>query len=431
MQASCTPFFSLTNRGTSAAPATAPPAIPQAPAIASKLSFAISDATLTSKPATARISPPKLHQPTAPAFKIDFSTMKSGTTMTGARLAPDAQKEAMRLAALVDSLNLKISSQQGTLDSANATAVALKKQLSSEKAVATKEIARMQTELRDSKAVESDLRIKVGKAINANETMRVKTVAPLQEQVHSLTAQMETLRTQLVQKPKMVEVDTNLERVGDLENQLDVTTRHRDVLEEDIRTMRFERDAAMEQVMSMIANTGCGTYGMLMEDSEDEEGGEEGGDKEQSNGSTKTGDAMENADFTTAAYACHDACHDACQDASRHYEFASTLHAAHPLDAVIHMGTAALGTLPRLRPAFFPSLSEVSASTGETMSTDDKQKQEHVKLLIRGVMKDLIVATERNKTTFMQQSGETPESIDKYFAGVDKARASTGAELLF
>lgn len=442
MQASCTPFFNLTNRGTSAVPATVPLVTPQTPATASKLSFAISDASLTSKPAIARISPPKLHQPATPTFKIDFSTMKSVTAMTGARLAPDAQKEAMRLSALVDSLNLKISSQQGALECANTTTASLKKQLSSEKAIATKEIARVQTELSESKAVESDLRIKVGKAVNANETIRVKTVAPLQEQVHSLKVQMETLRTQLAEKPKMVEVDTNLERVANLENQLCVTTRHRDVLEEDIRTMRFERDAAMEQVMSMVANTGCGTYGtygMVVEDINDEEdgegdgeeNGEEGGKKEQSNGSAKTGDAVENTNFTTAAYACHGACHDACQGASRREEFSGTLHAAHPLDAVIHMGTAAPGTLPRLRPAFFPSLSQVTASTGETVSTDDVQKQEHRAALIRAVMKDLYVAAKRNQTTRMQQSGESPESIEKYFASIDKARASTGAELLF
>jgi len=428
MQASCTPFFNLTNRGSSAAPATTPPATQQAPATASKLSFAITDTSFASKSATVRISPPKLHQPVTPTFKIDFSTMKSGTAMTGARLTPDAQKEAMRLSLLVDSLNLKISSQQEALDSFSATAVALKRQLSSEKAVATKEVARMQNELGESKATQSDLRIKVGKAISANEAMRVKTVAPLQEQVNSLKGQVETLRTQLSEKPKIVEIDKNLERVGDLESQLDVTTRHRDVLEEDIHTMRFERDTAMEQVMSMIASTACGPYKMTDEESdEDEEFGGTNTTGLKSKSPANTGGVVENANFTTAAYTCQ----NACQDASKREEFAGNLHVVHPLEAVIHMGTAAPGTLPRLRPACWPSLSQVVASTGETASTDGAQTQEHLATLIRAVMKDLYMAAKRNQTTRMQQSGEDPESIKKYFASINKARSGTGAELLF
>ena len=419
MQAACTPFVNRTNRVVSAAPATTHPATPHAPATASKLSFAMSDASFTSKSATAQISPPKLNQPTTPKFKVDFSKMKSGTTTMGARLAPDAQNEAMRLTALVDSLNLKISSQYGALNSANSATVTLEKQLSSEKAVATKEIARMQTELSESKAAESDLRIKIGKAIKANETMRFKTVAPLQEQVSSLKSQMETLRTQLEEKPTMVEVDTNLERVADLESQIDVTTRHSDLLEEDIRMARSERDAAIGQLMSMVLSTGCGSYESDPDYSDDEEGD----DDAKSNESINTGDAVESANFTAAAYTCH----DACQDASRREEFAGSLHAAHPLDVVVHMGSATPGALPRRSPSFFPSLSQMMAPTGDTVSTDDVQKQEHLTTLIRAVMNDLYVAAKRTQTTRMQQSGESPESIEKYFASIAEASSSTNA----
>ena len=342
------------------------------------------------------------------------------------QLPRDSQKEAMRLTMLVDTLNSKIASQQTSLDVANSGIAALKRQISTEKTVADREITRLQNELHISKDGESDLRTKISTVLKTNEAIKLQKVVPLQTQVASLEEQVADLSIKLAERPlaaPVVQMEADTSKIADLENELERVTAHRDVLEVDVCSMRTERNVAMEHVMSMTLamETGC----WHEEERESESEGDEGEESEEGVATTTTTTTTTTTSTTSATSATAAAVGD-IDGGERCCNCGASPGSTHALSAVVHAGTAA-GGLPKRCPGQWPSLSQMQAltaasSAGDATDRATAENNAHLTSLIRGVRDDLYSVARRVQTTRMEQSGETKESIESYFAGIEKAR---------
>ena len=340
-----------------------------------------------------------------PKFSINLQQMTSRVGV--AQLPRDTQKEAMRLTALVDTLNAKISSQQSALDAANTGVSALKHQISTEQVANEREIAHLRSELTISKESETDLRSKISTVLKTNEAIKLNKVAPLQTQVVTLEEQVSTLSIKLAEKPSVVESKVDTAKLVNLEQELTRVTVHRDALESDVAEMRIERNAAMEHVFSMTSAMQTGSYHY---ESEEEEEGEE--DEEEEN--------MVITGVETAEALGSSKCR--CANPGK----------THALSAIVHAGSSLGGKLPKRCPGHWPPLSQmhalpVASSSGDDTARSSAENNAHMTSLVRGVMNDLYSAAKRVQTQRMQQSGETDESIKSYFADIEKARKDRAA----
>ena len=370
---------------------------------------------------SATSTPRKLKDPVAtPSFSINLRevTSRVGT----AQLPRDSQKEAMRLTALVDTLNAKIASQQSSLDAANASVATLKRQISTENAAAEREISRLRGELNMSKDNEVDLRSKISTVLKTNEAIKVQKVAPLQSQVASLEDKVADLSNKLAQKPQVVEAKADTGKLDALEKELGRVTAHRDALVSDVASLRLERNAAMDHVMSMTLTMETGCYHKESEE-ENEDTEDEEEEETQGRGGTRTGmvatnstDIYEGADNPGGAKRC-------CG--------CTTPGTTHALSAIVHAGTAMGGTIPKRCPGHWPPLSQMHALTAASGAAEgtgqSAENNAHLTSLIRGVMNDLYSMAMRVQTTRMEQSGETKKAIENYFADIEKARNEAAA----